>query len=149
MKIMKENNYEPIKICPVCGEYLEEIDDMNYITSICPHCYSTVFEELNGTLHVIKNGIAKDRYNVSMDIFYKQFLSHQMVMRGMLGNANIGEILASRMFNVNIYNRSIFNHFYPMMGNFKAKSSYIYFDGYKKYLDMAKEYFKGVYPNFY
>lgn len=73
---MNENNYEPIKICPICGEHLEEIDDMNYITSICPHCYSTVFEELNGTLHVIKYGIAKDKYNVSMDIFYKQFLSH-------------------------------------------------------------------------
>ena len=146
---MSENNYESIKICPVCGNYLEEIDDMNYITSICPHCYSTVFEELNGTLHVIKNGIAKDKYNVSMDIFYKQFLSHQIAMSGMLGNTNLGEIIASRMFKVNIYNEDIFNHFYPMVKTFKTKSSYIYFDGYEKYLEMAKDYFKGVYPIFY
>ena len=146
---MSENNYESIKICPVCGNHLEEIDDMNYITSICPHCYSTVFEELNGTLHVIKNGIAKDKYNVSMDIFYKQFLSHQMAIRGMLGNTNLGEIIALRMFKVNIYNENIFNHFYPMVKKFKIKSSYIYFDGYEKYLEMAKDYFKGVYPIFY
>lgn len=72
-----------------------------------------------------------------------------MAMKGILGNTNFGEIIASRMFKVNIYNKNIFDHFYPMVKSFKAKSSYIYFDGYNKYLDMAKDYFKGVYPNFY
>lgn len=146
---MSENSYESIKICPVCGNHLEEIDDMNYITSICPHCYSTVFEELNGTLHVIKNGIAKDKYNVSMDIFYKQFLSHQIAMRGMLGNINPGEIIASRMFKVNIYNESIFKHFSPMIKNFKVKQPYMYFKGYEKYFEMSDKYTKETFPWFF
>ena len=32
---------------------------------------------------------------------------------------------------------------------FSGPFDYIYFDGYEKYLEMAKDYFKGVYPIFY
>lgn len=146
---MKENKYEELKICPVCGEHLVKIDDMNYITSICPKCYSTIFEELDSTLHIIKNGIAKDKYNVSMDIFYKQFLAHQMMLNGMFGDINPGEIIASRMFKVNIYNESIFKHFSPMIKNFKMKQPYMYFKGYEKYFEMSDKYTKESFPWFF
>lgn len=144
-------NYEQIKICPVCGKHLIEIDDMNYFTSICPQCFSTIFEELDGTLHIIKNGISKkDNYNVSLDIFYNQFLVHQMALKGMLGNVNPGEIIASRMFRVNIYNDAIFNHFFPMIENFKMKKRpYMYFKGYQKYFEMSDKYTKENFPWFF
>lgn len=137
-------NYEQIEICPVCGEHLVKIDDMNYFTSICPKCFSTIFEELNGTLHIIKNGFSKeDNYNVSLDIFYNQFIAHQMVLKGMLGDVNPGEIIASRIFRVNIYDESIFNHFFPMIKNFKMKKRpYMYFKGYRKYFEMSDKYTK-------
>lgn len=32
-------NHEAIKICPVCGKQLVEIDNMNYLTSICPNVF--------------------------------------------------------------------------------------------------------------
>ncbi len=141
-------NYEPIKICPVCGENLVEIDDMNYFTSICPQCISTIFEEFDETLHIIKNGFSKeDNYNVSLDIFYNQFIVHQMVLKGMLGDVNPGEIIASRMFRVNIYDESIFNHFFPMIENFKMKKRpYMYFKGYRKYFEMSDKYTKENFP---
>lgn len=144
-------NYEQITICPVCGEHLAKIDDMNYFTSICPKCFSAIFEELDGTLHIIKNGISKeDNYNVSLDIFYNQFLAHQMVLTGMLGDVNPGEIIASRMFRVNIYNDSIFNHFFPMIENFKIKKRpYMYFNGYRKYFEMSDKYTKENFPCFF
>ena len=147
--MIETTNYEAIKICPVCGERLVKIDDMNYITSICPHCYSTVFEEINGTLHVIKNVNAKDNNNVSMDVFYKQFLTHQMVMQGIIDCGNLGEIMFLRMIKGNIYEESIFNHFAPMVKKFKMITPYKYFEGYEKYLDMAKDYYKDVQPTFY
>lgn len=146
---MKEEKYEGLKICPVCGEHLVEIDDMNYFTSICPKCYSTIFEELDGTLHVIKNGIAKDKYNVSLDIFYKQFLTHQMALSGMLGFVNPGEIIASRAFRVNIYDESIFNHFAPMIENFEVRRPYMYFKGYEKYFEMSDKYTRETFPWFF
>lgn len=147
---MKETiNRDATRICPICGEHLVKIDDMNFITSICPHCYSAVFEEMNGTLHIIKNGIAKDNYNVSMDIFYKQFLTHQMAIQGIIDCGNLAEIVFSRMLKTNIYDELIFNHFIPMVKNFKVITPYKYFEGYEKYLYMAKEYYKDVYPTFY
>lgn len=137
-------NYEQIEICPVCGEHLVKIDDMNYFTSICPKCFSTIFEELNGTLHIIKNGFSKeDNYNVSLDIFYNQFIAHQMVLKGMLGDVNPGEIIASRIFRVNIYDESIFNHFFPMIKNFKIHvRTFLHFKGYRKYFEMSDKYTK-------
>lgn len=144
-------NYEQIKICPVCGEHLVKIDDMNYFTSICPKCFSTIFEELDGTLHIIKNGFSKeDNYNVSLDIFYNQFLAHQMVLKGLLGNVNPEEIIASRIFRVNIYDESIFNHFFPMIENFKMKKRpYMYFKGYRKYFEMSDKFTKENFPCFF
>lgn len=144
-------SYEAIKICPICGEQLEEIDDMNYFTSICPKCFSTIFEELDGTVHIIRNGISKeDGYNVSLDVFYNQFLVHQMALKGMLGSINPSGIIASRIFNVNIYNESIFNHFWPMVKNFKMKERpYMYFKGYKKYFKMSDKYTKETFPWFF
>lgn len=148
--MIETTNYEAIKICPVCGEHLVKIDDMNYITSICQHCYSTIFEEVNGTLHIIKNGIAKDNYNVSMDIFYSQLKIHEMAMQGMFGEINLGEIIASRMFRVNIYNESLFSHFAPMIKSFKPrKRPYMYFDGYEKYFKMSDKYTKETFPWFF
>lgn len=144
-------NYEQIEICPVCGEHLVKIDDMNYFTSICPKCFSTIFEELDRTLHIIKNGFSKeDNYNVSLDIFYNQFIAHQMVLKGMLGDVNPGEIIASRIFRVNIYDEFIFNHFFPMIKNFKMKKRpYMYFKGYRKYFEMSDKYTKENFPWFF
>ena len=124
---------------------------MNYFTSICPKCFSTIFEELDGTLHIIKNGFSKeDNYNVSLDIFYNQFLAHQMVLKGILGDVNPGEIIASRIFRVNIYDESIFNHFFPMIKNFKMKKRpYMYFKGYRKYFEMSDKYTKENFPWFF
>ena len=84
-----------------------------------------------------------------MDIFYKQFLSHQMMLNGMFGNINLGEIIASRMFKVNIYNESIFKHFSPMIKNFKVKQPYMYFKGYEKYFEMSDKYTKETFPWFF
>lgn len=144
-------SYKTIKICPVCGGQIVEIDNMNYFTSICPKCFSTIFEELDGTLHIIRNGISKeDNYNVSLDIFYNQFLVHQMALKGMLGDVNPGEIIASRIFRVNIYDESIFKHFYPMIKNFKMKKHpYMYFKGYRKYFEMSDKYTKENFPWFF
>lgn len=146
-----KKNYESIKICPICGENLEEIDDMNYFTSICPKCFSTVFEELDGTVHIARNGMSKkDNYNVSLDVFYNQFLIHQMALKGMLGDINPSEIIASRIFRVNIYNESIFNHFLPLIKNFKMKERpYMYFKGYEKYFKMSDKYTKETFPWFF
>lgn len=75
---MIEMNFKHITKCPICGEELVLIDNYNYITMICPECHSTVFEEFDHTKHVIKNGIMKDGYNASMDIFYKQFITYSL-----------------------------------------------------------------------
>lgn len=146
---MNNKEYNSVEICPVCGAKLEKIDDMNYITLICPKCHSTIFEELNGTLHIIKYGIAKDGYNVSMDIFYKQLLAHQMQLSGMFGMMNPGEIFMSRILKLGIYNEYIYKHFTPMMRDFEIQRPYIYFDGYDKYLKMSEKYTKETFPWFF
>ena len=116
-----------IKICPVCGEHLVKIDDMNYFTSICQKCFSTIFEELDGLYILLKMVSQKeDNYNVSLDIFYNQFLAHQMVLKGLLGNVNPGEIIASRIFRVNIYDESILITSFPMIEKFQNEETSIY-----------------------
>lgn len=147
---MKNNNFKKTEFCPLCGEHLVEIDDMNYITSICPHCFSTIFEELNGVLHVVKNGIDEDGYNVSMDVFYSQLLIHYMALSGKLGNVNTGEIIALRMFKLNIYNNLIFNHFSQMVKTFVLKERpYMYFKGYEKYFELSDKFTKETFPHLF
>lgn len=132
--------------CPICGEELIAVDDLNYFTSICPKCYSAVFEETNGALHVIENGIAQDGYNVSLDIFYKQLQSDQMAMHGILDNIDLGVIVFKRIFHIGIYHPSISKHFMRNIENFKVRARYIYFDGYEKYLKITDEYVTKNYP---
>lgn len=146
---MNNTKYNPIKICPICGARIEQIDDMNYITLICPKCHSTIFEEMNGTLHIVKYGIANDEYNVSMDIFYKQLLAHQMHLNGMFGMINPGEIFMSRILKLGIYNEDIYEHFSPMISDFKMRRPYIYFDGYDKYLKMLEQYTEETFPRLF
>ena len=136
--------------CPLCKNKLVEIDDKNYVTSICPKCFSTVFDENNGNRHVIENGISKeDGYNISLDIVYKQFLVHQMILSGALGDINTEDIVYQRVFEENIYNKFIFNHFSPMFKNFKMRQPYMYFNGYKKYFEMSDTYTKSNFPQFF
>lgn len=136
-------------ICPICGHELIKIDDMNYVTSICPNCYTTVFDEKYDNRHVIKYGISKkDGYNVSLDIVYKQFLSDQMIMSGRL-NVNPCEVLCRRIFKTDIYSEPMLNHFFPMFKNFKMHQKYNYFDGYDKYFKMSDNYFRKTFPEFY
>lgn len=136
-------------ICPVCGEELINIDDMNYSTSICPKCFSTVFEETNGEIHTIRNGKDNKNYNVSMDIFLKQLLSHNMSLMGKFGIVNVGDILLYKTLSTNIYDNRIFDHFYPMIKDFKMKQRYIYFDGYEKYLKSSDMYYRSTFPELF
>lgn len=136
-------------ICPVCGEELINIDDMNYSTSICPKCFSTVFEELSGEVHTIRNGKDDKNYNVSMDIFLKQLLSHNMSLMGKFGIVNVGDILLYKTLGTNIYDNRIFDHFYPMIKDFKMKQRYIYFDGYEKYLKSSDMYYRSTFPELF
>ncbi len=142
---MKKEKYR-INVCPICGEMLVKIDDMNYFTSLCPQCHSAVFEELDGTLHVTKSGIAQDGYNVSLDIFYKQLVCHQMAIEGKFGDADLSEIMRARIFRTNIYNEAIYSYFAPMTDDFKMRQPYIYFNGYEKYFKMSDEYVKETFP---
>lgn len=75
---MVDFSFNNVNVCPICGEKLVVIDNMNYVTMICPKCHSTVFEELDHSIHVIKNGIMDDGYNSSLDIFYKQLISYSL-----------------------------------------------------------------------
>lgn len=136
-------------ICPICGHKLIKIDDMNYVTSICPNCHTSVFDEEDGNRHVIKYGISKkDGYNISLDIVYKQFLSDQMVISGRL-NVNPGEVMCRRIFKTDIYSDPMVNHFFPMFNDFKMQQKYNYFDGYDKYFRMSDNYFRKTFPKFY
>ena len=139
---MIEIDFEFGTVCPVCGEQLVIIDNYNYATMICPQCHSTVFEEFNHKIHVIKNGIMKDGYNASLDIFYKQLLAHSM-------HANTlpkdefekywNEIkLIGMINNEDILADGIYDYFVDKVENFKMKRPCIYFNGYKKYLEMSK-----------
>lgn len=143
------SNYKPNNYCPCCGATLVKIDDMNYFTLICPECYTTVFEEIDGKVHSIKNGIASDGYNVSLDIFYKQFMGHEMMLNGMFGKINPGEIILSRIFRRNIYDELIFKHFSPMIHDFTDRRPYMYFKGYSKYFKMSDKYTKETFPWFF
>ncbi|POO87893.1 hypothetical protein [Clostridium sp. 3-3] len=128
--------------CPFCGEELEVIDNMNFITSICPHCFTTVFEELNGKIHTIKNGIMSDGYNSSLDIFIKQLAAHGMAIKNEW--ADLDDIRLDMFLGMSIYNQSIQEHFLPMMDSFNLKQPCIYWDGYEKYLEMSKEIYKDI-----
>ena len=135
--------------CPICGHKLIEIDNMNYVTSICSNCYTTVFDEEDGNRHVLKYGISeKDGYNVSLDIVYKQFLSDQMIMSGKL-NVNPGNVICRRIFKTDIYSDLMQNHFFPMFNKFKMRQKYNYFDGYNKYYKVSEMYFRNALPKLY
>lgn len=138
-----------IETCPICKASLEEIDDMNYSTYICPECYSAIFEEPNGNVHAVKYGIAEDGYNVSLDIFYKQILMDRMLLNGMLGMVNPSLVLLLRLVNAGIYNQKIYRHFLPMTDDFKARRPYIYFIGYEKYFAMSDKYAKETFPRIF
>lgn len=148
MKSYTELEFEiKVRKCPICGEELVIIDNMNYITSICPKCFSTVFEELFGDIHIIKNGKMKDGYDTSMDVFIKQMMAHGVAIKA---NAyNIAEIRLDMILGNNIYDKRIFNHFYPKMKKFKIKNPCIYWDGYEKYLDMSNKYFHDTCPELF
>lgn len=137
-----KKKFKQIIICPVCGEQLVVIDDMNYITMICPDCHSTIFEEFNNTVHIIKNGIMKDGYNASLDIFYKQFIVYSMYTKS-LSSFEREEFWMEKKFlgivnNEDIMADGIYDYFIEMVKNFKMRQPCIYFDGYEKYLEMSK-----------
>lgn len=136
-----------VQKCPFCGEELVVIDNMNFFTSICPHCFTTVFEESNGKIHAIKDGIMEDGYNSSLDIFIKQLAAHGMVIRN--NWPELDEIKLDMFLGMSIYNESIQEHFLPMMDSFDLKQPCIYWDGYEKYLEMSKEIYKDVHPELF
>jgi transcription elongation factor Elf1 len=148
---MKKKFKQIIK-CPVCGEDLVVIDDMNYMTMICPNCHSTIFEEFDNTVHIIKNGIMKDGYNASLDIFYKQFIAYLIYVRT-LSSYEQKEFWTEKKFigminNEDIMADGIYDYFVDMVGDFKMRQPCIYFKGYEKYLEMSKpeaEKFKRLY----
>lgn len=135
-------NFNHVTKCPVCGEELVVIDNMNYMTMICPKCHSTVFEELDNTVHVVKNGIMKDGYNASLDIFYKQFISYSIYAKS-LSSFERNKFWTEKRFigmlnNEDIMADGIYDYFVDMIKNFKMRQPCIYFDGYEKYLEMSK-----------
>jgi ribosomal protein S27AE len=141
-RIMIELKYDFNTECPECGEELIVIDNMNYITMICPKCHSTVFEELDGTIHVIKNGIMNDGYDASMDIFYKQFIAYSLYARNLTETDCQKFWIEKKLFgeigNEDIFAKGIFDYYVNKMDGFKMKQPCIYFKGYEKYLEMSK-----------
>lgn len=139
---MVEINFKHVTKCPVCGEELVVIDNMNYVTMICSKCHSTVFEEFNHTTHVIKNGIMKDGYNASMDIFYKQLISYSLYAKFLSPYQRKkfwNEIRTNGLIaNEDILADGIYDYFIQLTKGFEMKKPCIYFDGYEKYLDMSK-----------
>jgi len=138
--------------CPICGKTLVIIDNYNYMTMICPKCHTTVFEEFNHTKHVIKNGIMEDGYNVSLDIFYKQFIAYSMYANSLskMGFKNFWneKAMIGVINNEDIMADGIYNYFIDKINNFKIKQPCMYFKGYELYLEMAKtdgEKFKNKY----
>lgn len=129
--------------CPVCGDKLVVIDNYNYITMICPSCHTTVFEEFNHNVHVIKNGIMADGYNSSLDIFYKQLIAHSIYANS-LSSDDFEEFWSEKLLigilhNEDILANGIYDYFINKIKNFKLKQSCIYFDGYEQYLEMSKK----------
>ena len=149
---MNQIKFKQVIKCPICGNELVVIDDFNYITMICPKCHSTVFEEYDNTIHTIKNGIMKDGYNASLDIFYKQLIAYSL-------HANSLSEHEFKMFwnekqirgvlnNEDILADGIYDYFADKIDGFKMKQPCIYFKGYEKYLEMSKsnaEDFKNTY----
>jgi ribosomal protein S27AE len=139
---MMEMNFKHTTKCPVCGEELVVIDNMNYMTMICPKCHSTVFQEFNKTIHVIKNGIMNDGYDASLDIFYKQFIAYSIFTRTLSKSDYeefwMGKKMVGMLDNEDIMAEGIYNYFVDKIQNFKMKQPCIYFDGYEKYLEMSK-----------
>lgn len=139
---MIEINFKNVTKCPVCGEELVVIDNYNYITMICPECHSTVFEEFDHTVHTIKNGIMKDGYDSSMDIFYKQFIVYSLYARSLSKSAYATYWSEKKMIgllmNEDIFAEGIYDYFIDKMEGFKMRQPCIYFKGYEKYLEMSK-----------
>jgi ribosomal protein S27AE len=135
-------NFNHVTKCPVCGEELVVIDNMNYITMICPKCHSTVFEELDNTIHVIENGIMKDGYNASLDIFYKQLIAYSLYAKFLSAYQRKkfwSELKTTGIIaNEDILANGIYDYFINMTKGFKMRKPCIYFDGYEKYLQMSK-----------
>jgi len=139
---MVDFNFKHVTVCPICGEDLVVIDNFNYITMICPKCHSTVFEELDNTVHVIKNGIIKDGYDASMDIFYKQFIAYSLYAKT-LSRREYEEFWNEKKFigfmGEDILADGIYDYFVDKVKNFKMRQPCIYFKGYEKYLEMSKQ----------
>lgn len=138
---MVDFNFKHVTKCPVCGEELVVIDNFNYMTMICPNCHSTVFEELDNTVHVIKNGIMKDGYDASMDIFYKQFIAYSLYAKTLSKKGyekfwNDKKIVG--LMGEDILADGIYDHFVDRIKNFKMRQLCIYFKGYERYLKMSE-----------
>ncbi|MDF2950580.1 MAG: hypothetical protein K0S18_163 [Anaerocolumna sp.] len=137
-----KKNFKRITKCPICEDELVLIDDMNYLTMICPNCHSTVFEELDNTVHVIENGIMEDGYNASLDIFYKQLTAYSIYVK------NLHPVLQKQFWeekqfvgifeNEDILAGGIYDYFIDKIKGFKMRQPCIYFEGYKKYLEMSE-----------
>lgn len=138
---MVDFNFRHITVCPICGEELVVIDNFNYITMICPECHSTVFEELDNNIHVIKNGIMEDGYDASMDIFYKQLVAYSIYAKS-LNRQEYEEFWNEKrligLMGEDILADGIYDYFVDKIKNFSMRQPCIYFKGYKKYLEMSK-----------
>lgn len=139
---MIEMNFKHVTKCPICKKELVLIDNYNYLTLICPKCHSTVFEELDHTKHIIKNGVMDDGYNASMDIFYKQFITYSLYAKS-LPKYEYEEFWTEKKMiglleNEDIFADGIYDYFVDKIHDFKMKQPCIYFKGYEKYLEMAK-----------
>lgn len=138
---MIEINYEQNTKCPVCGKELVVIDNYNYVTMICTSCKSTVFEELDNTRHIIKNGIMEDGYNSSLDIFYKQFITYSLYARSLSKSDYAAFWQEKKMIgllgNEDIFADGIYDYFVDKIEGFKMKQPCIYFNGYEKYLKIS------------
>lgn len=139
---MIEIDFKHSTKCPVCKYKLVVIDNYNYITMICPKCHSTVFEEFNHVVHIVKNGIMEDGYDVSLDIFYKQLLTHAMYANT-LQRDDFEEYWNRIKWigvigNEDILSDGIYDYFINKIENFKMKQPCIYFNGYEKYLEASK-----------
>ena len=134
-------NFSHVTVCPICGEKLVVIDNFNYMTMICPKCHSTVFEELDNNIHVIKNGIMEDGYDASMDIFYKQIVAYSIYAKS-LSRREYEEFWNEKKFiglmGEDILADGIYDYFVDKVKDFKMKRPCIYFKGYEKYLKMSE-----------
>lgn len=138
---MIEMNFKHLTMCPICKEELVVIDNLNYITMICPKCHSTIFQEFDATIHIIKNGIMKDGYDASMDIFYKQFIAYSLYTRS-LNKREYEEFWNEKkligLMGEDILADGIYDYFVDKIKFFKMRKPCIYFKGYEKYLELSK-----------